>query len=224
MKRVLILTEGPTEERFVKELLQPHLWNFGVHPEPKIVTTKRTKDGTQFKGGNAFSKVEGDLRRLLGDSAAALVSTMLDYYGLPEDFPGMRGLRGKNSLEKARTLEQALERHFNEGARFRAFLLLHEFEALLFAKPAVLAQVMNQPRRAADVQQIRDSFPSAEDINDNPATAPSKRVLDLFKGYQKRLHGPMVTSRIGLDTLRSECRHFAEWLTVLESVGTPPTN
>ena len=31
MRRVLILVEGQTEERFVKEVLAPHLWDFGVH-------------------------------------------------------------------------------------------------------------------------------------------------------------------------------------------------
>jgi len=53
MHRVLILAEGQTEERFVKDILQPHLWPFGVDPQPKIATTKRIKDGIDFKGGVA---------------------------------------------------------------------------------------------------------------------------------------------------------------------------
>jgi len=73
---VLILVEGQTEERFVKALLQPHLWTMGVHPEPKIVTTKRVKSGADFKGGiRNFGKVEYDIQLLLGDRAAALVTT-----------------------------------------------------------------------------------------------------------------------------------------------------
>lgn len=221
MKRVLILAEGPTEERFVKDVLQPHLWNCGVHPEPKVVTTGRTKDGTQFKGGNAFAKVEADLRRLLQDSSAVMVTTLLDYYGLPPDFPGNIVRTGSNSIEKVRALEKALEAHLNAGSRFRAFFLLHEFEALLFADSSVLARTLNAPGRAAKVQEVRDQFPTVEDINDNPATAPSKRVMALFADYQKRLHGPLVTSRIGLEKLRAECRHFAEWLVALESLGKP---
>ncbi len=89
MRKVLILVEGQTEERFVKDVLQPYLWDGGVHPEPKIVTTKRVKRGAHFKGGiTNFKKVEDDLRRFLGDTDAALVTTMFDYYGLPDDFPG----------------------------------------------------------------------------------------------------------------------------------------
>lgn len=221
MNRVLVLAEGPTEERFVKDVLQPHLWNFGVHPEPKIVTTKRTRDGTQFKGGNSFSNVEADLRRLLQDSSAAMVTTLLDYYGLPTDFPGNSVRKDSSSLDKVRAVEGALEAHINAGSRFRAFFLLHEFEALLFTDPAVLARTLNAPGRAGKIQEIRDQFSSAEDINDNPATAPSKRVMALFADYQKRLHGPLVTSRIGLERIRVECRHFAEWLAAMESLGKP---
>ena len=35
--------------------------------------------------------------RSLGDSSAACVTTMLDYYGLPKDFPGKAGLSGKSA-------------------------------------------------------------------------------------------------------------------------------
>ncbi|HJU04980.1 MAG TPA: hypothetical protein VJ692_07475, partial [Nitrospiraceae bacterium] len=40
------------------------------------------KRGPHFKGGiTDFRKVEDDLRRLLGDTDAALITTMIDYYG-----------------------------------------------------------------------------------------------------------------------------------------------
>ena len=69
VRKVLILVEGQTEERFVKDVLQPHLWSREIHPEPKIVTTKVVKVGPQFKGGvSTFRKIETDILRLLGDS------------------------------------------------------------------------------------------------------------------------------------------------------------
>jgi len=89
MKRVLILAEGQTEERFVKDILQPHLLVLGIAIQPKIATTKRVKSGPDFKGGiTDFKKVEDDLRRLLGDTGATMVTTLLDFYGFPKDFPG----------------------------------------------------------------------------------------------------------------------------------------
>jgi len=219
VRKVLILVEGQTEERFVKDVLQPLLWTRGIHPEPKIVTTKLVKVGPQFKGGvSTFRKIETDICRLLGDSDAALVTTMFDYYGLPDDFPGGQDLRGRNSLERAKELEAALEKHLDRGPKFLAYLMIHEFEALLFSSPSILAQVMNAPTYGSRLQAIRGQFSTPEDINDAPATTPSRRVLDLFPGYRKRLHGSLTTGRIGLATIRRECSHFNEWVTKLERV------
>ncbi len=221
MRKVLILVEGQTEERFVKDVLQPHLWNVGIHPEPKLATTKRVKRGPHFKGGiTDFKKVEDDLRRLLGDTNAILITTMIDYYGLPDDFPGKQNLQGSNSLERARELEAALDRHFNAGTRFLAYFMIHEFEALLFSKPDALAEVMNAPAASTHLEAIRRGFSTPEDINDDPNTTPSARVLKLFPAYRKRLHGPLTTGRIGLDTMRRECAHFNQWVGRLESLGS----
>ena len=221
MKKVLILVEGQTEERFVKDVLQPYLWDVGVNLEPKIATTKRVRCGPDFLGGiTCFQKVENDIRRLLGDSDAALITTLVDYYGLPHDFPGIQHLQGKNSRERAREIEVALEHHFDAAPRFTAYLMIHEFEALLFSDPTVLAEVMNVPSSHAQLQAIRNEFSTPEDINDNPPTTPSRRVLSLFPGYRKRVHGPLTTGRIGLDTMRSECEHFNEWLNKLEQLGS----
>lgn len=220
MRKVLILVEGQTEERFVKDVLQPHLWSAGVHLEPKLATTKRVKRGLDFKGGiTDFTKVENDLRRLLGDTNAVLITTMIDYYGLPDDFPGKLTLQGRNSWERARELEAALEGHFNAGTRFLAYFMIHEFEALLFSDPGVLAEVMNLSATRTHLEGIRNGFPTPEDINDDPLTTPSARVLNLFPGYRKRLHGPLTTGRIGLDTMRRECAHFNQWVSRLESLG-----
>ncbi len=221
MRKVLILVEGQTEERFVKDVLRPHLWTHGVHPDPKIVTTKRVKSGPDFKGGiTSFGKVEYDIRLLLGDTNAALITTMIDYYGLPLDFPGQRRLRAPNSAGRAAELEAALERYFNAGPKFLAYLMIHEFEALLFSSPPILPQVMNLPSLRSRMEAIRNQFSTPEDIDDDPAATPAARVLNLFPGYRKRLHGPLVVGRIGLDTIRRECAHFNEWVTKLEAIGS----
>ena len=221
MRRVLILVEGQTEERFVKAILQPHLWTKGVHPEPKIVTTKRVKSGPDFKGGiRNFGKVEGDIQLLLGDTDAALVTTMIRYYRLPNHFPGNRQVQGNSSHDKTKELEAALESHINAAPRFMAYLMVHEFEALLFSAPSALAQVMNEPSAERNLQSIRNSFATPEDINDDPLTKPSARVLSRFPRYQKVLHGPNALSRIGLATVRRECAHFNEWVTRLETIGS----
>ncbi len=71
MKRCLILVEGQTEERFVKDVLSPHFEPLGLFIYPTILTTKVVKSGKDFKGGvTKYSKLRGDLIKLLGDGTA----------------------------------------------------------------------------------------------------------------------------------------------------------
>ena len=63
------------------------------------------------------------------------------------------------------------------------------------------------------------SFRNPEEINDNSETAPSKRLLKVFANYRKLFHGLIAAKRIGIDAMRKECPHFAQWVEVLESLG-----
>ena len=62
------------------------------------------------------------------------------------------------------------------------------------------------------------SVETPEHINDNPQTAPSKRLKAHFKNYEKVLHGSLVAMNIGLDTIRKEFRLFDNWLKNLEKL------
>jgi len=42
--------EGQTEEKFVKEVLNPHLNNYGKYLIPTLLRTKIVKSGPNFKG------------------------------------------------------------------------------------------------------------------------------------------------------------------------------
>lgn len=218
MKRVLILVEGQTEERFVKDVLAPHLSERGIWPIPKVATTKRVKRGPDFKGGiTDYQKVENDLRRLLGDTGAIAVTTFVDYYALPADFPGMADRPPGSSIVRARHVEREWEKKLAHGS-FRPYLMIHEFEALLFSKPEELSKALHDAGSLQALATIRDTFKTPEDINDAPLTAPSKRITGVLPGYQKTLHGPVVSKRIGLGVLRAECPHFNEWLSWLEGL------
>mgnify|MGYP003423242531 CR=1 FL=1 len=218
VKKVLVLVEGQTEEGFVKRVLQEHLLKYNVSLIPTIVSTKRVKFGPDFKGGIvSYQKVRRDILRLLNDSSAALVTTMFDLYGLPDDFPGRTGARGAPQ-KKVRVIEDAFKNDI-DNSRFLGYLSLHEFEGLLFSSPSIIAKTLNAQDREDEINRIRDSFSSPEEINDNPETAPSKRLLDIFPKYNKVFYGATIAHRIGINTMRSECHHFNEWITVLENLG-----
>ena len=220
MVKALILVEGQTEEAFVKNLLSPHLSGKGVIAIPVIVATKRLLTGDKKRGGYVpYSRLRAEILRLLNDSSAACVTTMLDYYGLPPEFPGRETPEGKTALERVASVEQTWATDINHQ-RFHPYLALHEFEAMLFTDPVVIANSFGQPALQNTLQNIRTSFPSPEDINDHEETAPSRRLGNIFPGYNKPFYGELIAERIGIERIRVDCAHFADWLAKLESLGT----
>src|SRR5882672_8362595 len=128
-KWALILVEGQTEERFVKQVLGPHLAQSEFYLTPTLLTTKVVKNGPNFKGGvTSFEKFKADLLRLFGGAGASgLVTTMLDCYRLPNDFPGMNSRpRPVDPVARVMHVENALAQFFQDS-RFLPFLSLHEF-------------------------------------------------------------------------------------------------
>lgn len=217
MKKVLILVEGQSEETFVKRVLSPHLLTREVLVVPIIISTKRVKSGPSFKGGiQSYGKVRKEIKRLLRDSSAALVTTMVDFYGLPGSFPGRGAVQGNTPLERVAFVESAINLDINDE-RFLAYCSLHEFEALLFAAPAKIAEVFGSPELR--LFAIRHAFATPEDIDDSPSTSPSARLQSLYPQYSKPFFGTLIAGRIGLDAMRAECRHFNEWLTRLEMLS-----
>lgn len=218
MKRVLVLVEGQTEERFMKDVVCPHLWEINLDLNPKIAVTKRVKSGPDFKGGiTDYQKVANDVNRLLSDTDAVAVTTFIDYYGLPSDFPGMTSRPPGNPIQRVGHVETEWRNQIAD-LRFHPYLMTHEFEALLFAKPDELSAALNVPNVLSQLEEVRASFSTPEEINESPESAPSKRILSISPGYQKTVHGPMVAGRIGLQLIREQCTHFNDWLGWLESL------
>jgi Domain of unknown function (DUF4276) len=218
VKRVLVLVEGQTEETFVKAVLAPHLWGFEKAPEVTRVATKRVQGRRAFRGGiPTYGKVEGDVRRLLGSSPAA-VTTLFDYYALPDDFPGKKDLpAGASCYQRAAHIELAFAASIDD-ARFIPNLVLHEFEGLLFTGPMVIAEVLLERARAADLEGIAAGYASPEEIDEGPETHPSRRIERILPGYEKALHGPQIAARIGIAGIRARCPHFDAWLTRIEGL------
>jgi hypothetical protein len=218
-KRVLILVEGQTEERFVKDVLGPAFWEKKLFFQATILVTKRVKAGPNFKGGvTNFARFEKDTRRLLASASEGLVTTMLDFYRLPLDFPGMRSLAPNwVPLRRVIHVEKAIAWHFGSPKNLIPFLALHEFEAWLFSSPDELPRVMTESRKQPQFAAICNSVATPEEINERPQFAPSKRIEALFPAYKKTLHGPTTAARIGLDRIRARCPHFDGWIRKLEA-------
>jgi len=221
VKTVLVLVEGQTEERFIKDVLAPEFYALDFFFDPRLLITKRVKHGASFKGGvTTYGKFRNDVMRLLGEAKGRIVTTVIDYYGLPTDFPGMTTRPKSTPLERVLHVEKHIHDDFGSPPNFLPFLALHEFEAWLFSSPDELPNTLTQPHKSVDFGAIRDSFDDPEQINEGPQTAPSKRIAQLFPGYRKVLHGPVAAKRIGMAAIRAECPHFDAWYRALERHAT----
>lgn len=87
---------------------------------------------------------------------------------------------------------------------------------LLFSDCVRFAEAIGHPDVAEDLQAVRAKFATPEEIDDSPQTAPSKRIGEVVRGYDKPFMGNLAVLGIGLPKIRSECRHFDGWLTCLE--------
>lgn len=57
-----------------------------------------------------------------------------------------------------------------------------------------------------------DAFENPEMINNSPATAPSKRLIEAIPDYNKVIFGNCVAMDIGLKKIREKCPLFNEWV------------
>jgi hypothetical protein len=223
MLRLLVHVEGQTEETFVNEVLCSHLLCSGY----SSVSARRLGNPRQQRGGiRPWQGAKRDILRHLKSDHEAINTTMVDYYALPQDWPGRAEAPDKHSSSaKAEHVEEALLAniaeemgpHFNPR-RFLPMVVMHEFEALLFSDPNRFARGICRGNLAAKLSAIRRGFATPEEINDSPETAPSKRIMHLFPGYEKPLYGAVAAMEIGLPKIRQQCPHFNGWLNRLEAL------
>lgn len=219
MIRIYIFAEGQTEETFIRDVLAPHYAPIQIFFD---VVLAKTSPG--HKGGIvSYGKVKYQLERLCKQHHRAYVTTMMDLYGLPNDFPGKadpRYVQVGAPEHKAVFLEQQLATDINQH-NFVPNLMVHEYEALLFCQPKVFGVWMDGNATAiAQLQAVRNSVETPEQINDSPHTAPSKRIKAIMPQYEKTLHGPLIAGEIGLHELRRQCPHFNQWLNKIEQLAT----
>lgn len=219
MKRVLALAEGQTEEAFLDRLLAPHLQAYGLSLIVTIVKTRRPRSGAAFKGGYVpYGRLHDELRLLLRDTNATAVTTMLDYYGLPGEFPGWPAT-GRTPHERVARLEAAFAADIADR-RFIPFLTLHEFEALIFTDPAHVCDLGGAPQARSPLSKLRDGVASPEEIDQGRDTHPSAHIERHVPAYRKTTHGPIAAERIGLAAIRAACPHFDRWVARLETLAT----
>ena len=219
MNRVRVLVEGQTEQAFIRDILRPYF-------DPRQIYLHAVKFRRQ--GGIVpYERAKEVILRSLKEDAGLICTTMVDFYGMPVDWPGREQAKQCQAYtEKAATVEAGilkdivgqLGNSFNPE-RLMPYVQMHEFEALLFSSPAQLAQSLGIEKSIPALMAIRNEFSNPEEINDRYDKCPSRRIEGLFQVFKKTINGITAAGRIGLETMRQECPHFNEWVTRLEGIG-----
>ena len=220
--RLRVHVEGQAEETFVNQVLALHLYGFG-YADISARLLGNARQRMRRGGVKPWPAVRNEILNNLKRDAGCFVTTMVDYYGLPQAWPGRNQAAQRPLPERAKSVEVELlaDVHQRMGGgfnpdRFVPYLMLHEFEAMLFSDCYRFAEAIGRSSLAADFQAIRDQFANPEEIDDSPRTAPSKRIESLVAAYQKPLMGTRAAQAIGLNAIRAACPHFDAWLDRLE--------
>lgn len=131
MKRLVVIAEGETEESFVNNILIPYFNSLGIYNYIQCFKTKHSNGGL-----SKYSYIKQDIIKIIYETDV-VVTTLLDFYRLPSDFPGYRQ---NNALPHDRwveiiegqikeDIERTQEQRFDN---FIPYIQLHEFEALIF--------------------------------------------------------------------------------------------
>lgn len=221
MIRLHIITEGQTEEEFVKSILTDHLGYFNITTNVRCVTTSQK---LKKRGGVvSYEKIKKDINLWLKQDrdTEAKFTTMFDLYALPNEFPQFdEAYKKSDPYEKVKILENALSNDIKDP-RFIPYIQLHEFETLILCDPSKL--IDRFPVHRQNIQNLVNvcaNFESPELINDGANTAPSKRIIQFIPDYKgaKVSVAPLIIQKIGLETIRRKCPHFNQWITQLENL------
>jgi hypothetical protein len=209
-----IHAEGDTEKRFVDRVLKPYLTSLDFIVK---VQTNQT-DAAHFGGLSTYKQFRKNTLRLRGHEPC-LITTMIDLYHLPSDFPGKSDAESrKNTEELVVFLEQKLEEDLHElSPDFIPYIQLHEFEALLFSSIDTINRNLQNatPSTLSKLKAVLHESGGPERIDTNKG--PSVHLKEIYENqYQKIYHGIPIAEHIGLDAIREACPHFNNWLNQLE--------
>ena len=217
---VIAIVEGRTEQTFIEKVVQPYLAPKNIF----IRVTQVSKPGQ--KGGDVrFERVKQDIAIHLKQRPDIYVTTMIDYYGIKE-WPGIADISQNYSI-------QDISKYLNEQTinalceylpqlqittRFIPYMIMHEFEALLFSDSKILAQSLNIDEHK--ITKTVKTLATPEEINNSRETAPSKR-LDGFTEtgkFAKTTTGIAIAIKIGIPCIREKCFLFNQWLESIENL------
>ena len=205
MIRVCIICEGQTEQRFVEDCVKPFLAHSGVDVYTSLLAGSVSSQRIARFVRSSFNSFD-------------FLTTFVDFYGYENS-----EARNRAELEsEIMAAAQVLFKSVSIQRKFKPYVQMYEFEALLFSEVSEFDWVQEgwSDESLQKLQAIRATFGTPEEINNSIETAPSKRLYAIFAHHFDKLeHGPIIAESIGLDRIREACPNFDEWVSWLESLS-----
>lgn len=211
MKRLIIICEGQTEQEFCGNVLFPHLYKHKINIQTPLI--KKSMGGIV-----KWSILKKEIENYLLEKDA-IVTTLIDYYGLYQKHCFPKWLEGEGIVDKESRmdfLENAMKDDILDRLRYRfiPYIQLHEFEGLLFNN----IQVFYDQVPALDLvgkdelKEVFARYDNPEMINNSRETSPSHRLKRIIKGYNKPLYGHYFAEAIGINQIREKSPRFNKWV------------
>jgi len=187
---IIILCEGQTEERFIKEIIIPAFSHLDI--VPKIIMTKGGKKG----GSVDYQDFLKQARNILRNTQLTLLLTIFDLAGIP------------SSWWKAITnhcpghLNDKIKADIND-LRFYPVWMIYEFEILAFIAPKTTGEVIGNQYISSLEKVLKNNQHNPEAINHD--NYPSKHLEQICgkHGYQKTMDGIQIAKRLTLEQLKT---------------------
>lgn len=204
-KRVVILCEGPSDEKILEVLFQ----NVKLS---HIVPSFQPLDGaTQFKEQKIRSRVCNSLK-IPGILA---VFALVDLKGFPVNYPK----DVTSYIDRAKFVKEHLKDFLSglsESDRFYPHVAVHDIEAWILADKAAVTNYFG-----SSTLPYRADLPEAIDFD----KSPSHLLEDFFienKGhrYRKTVHASELFLAVNFDTVYNKCPHFRDFFDDLIKVTT----
>lgn len=226
MKILHVLCEGQSEQSFVAKVLRPYLLPYDIVARPTLLVTNHKLDA---RGGMIdYKQVKRDLRNLIQSAKDTayekhFFTTMFDLYALPNDFPGFR-VNDTDCYGVVRDIEAAFAMDIDCSC-FIPYIELHEFETLVLCNLEALK--IEYPLASKNIDKLDTEWRKqcqnqAELVNTHWESAPSRRIckaLGNMYHYNKPKMAVMTTSAKGIDSLRTDCPHFNQWIEQLTHIS-----
>lgn len=211
-KRVIVICEGPTEQQFSSNVLKPWFLQRNIEIQSPLI--KKSGGGIV-----PWETLKKQIETHLKHDTSAFVTLLIDYYGIPAGYhypEWARSLEEADKIQRMRILENGMLEAIPESirSRFIPYLQLHEFEGILFSNVDVFLRTFKKDEFTdlPSFRRIFDQYPNPEDINDRLESAPSRRLANHIKGYNKIIYGSLLAEEIGIETIISKCPGFNDWI------------